>query len=147
MLWFVSPLWWLNLLHWLVSPLWWTAHAILICITFIYNHCSIVFHRILYLLWCTDFVSISKFICIVFAWSLKFSGLMGLLHWGRMVVKFTTTYAISTYHHKSCEFESHWWQGVLDTTLCDKVCQWLATGLCFSSVSPTNKTGHHKSTI
>jgi hypothetical protein len=44
-----------------------------------------------------------------------------IANWGRMVVKFTTTYAISTYHHKSCEFESHWWQGVLDTTLCDKV--------------------------
>jgi len=25
----------------------------------------------------------------------------------RMVVGFTTTYAISTYHHYSCEFESH----------------------------------------
>ena len=32
------------------------------------------------------------------------------------------------------------------TTLCDKVCQWLATGLWFSSgtlVSSTNKTDHH----
>ena len=46
----------------------------------------------------------------------------------RMVVGFTTTCAISAYHHKSCEFESHSWQGVLDTTLCDKVCQWLVTG-------------------
>jgi len=24
------------------------------------------------------------------------------------------------------------WRGVLDTTLCDKVCQWHATGLWFS---------------
>ena len=35
---------------------------------------------------------------------------------------------------------------VLDTTLCDKVCQWLATGLWFSvgtPVSSTNKTDHH----
>ena len=34
-------------------------------------------------------------------------------------------------------------QGVLDTTLCDKVCQWLATNRWFSSgnpVSSTNKT-------
>jgi hypothetical protein len=30
-------------------------------------------------------------------------------------------YAISAYHHWSCEFESRSWQGVLDTTLCDKV--------------------------
>jgi hypothetical protein len=29
------------------------------------------------------------------------------------------------------------------TTLCDKVCQWLATGRWFSPVSPTNKTDHH----
>ena len=36
--------------------------------------------------------------------------------------------------------------GVLDTTLCDKVCQWLATGRCFSPgtpVSSTNKTDRH----
>jgi hypothetical protein len=38
-------------------------------------------------------------------------------------VGFTTTYAISAYHHKSCEFEPRLWRGVLDTTLCDKVCQ------------------------
>jgi hypothetical protein len=28
-----------------------------------------------------------------------------------------TTCAISTYHHYSCEFESHSWQGVFDKTL------------------------------
>jgi hypothetical protein len=38
----------------------------------------------------------------------------------RMVVGFTTTYAISVYHHQSCELESHSWRGVLDTTLCDQ---------------------------
>ena len=38
------------------------------------------------------------------------------------------------------------WRGVLDTTLCDYVCQWLATDRWFSSgtpVSSINKTGHH----
>jgi hypothetical protein len=35
------------------------------------------------------------------------------------------------------------WRGVLDTTLCDKVCQWLATGRWFSPVSVTNKTDRH----
>jgi hypothetical protein len=38
------------------------------------------------------------------------------------------------------------WQGVLDTTLCDKICQCLATGRWFSlctPVSSTNKTNHH----
>jgi hypothetical protein len=41
----------------------------------------------------------------------------------RMVVGFTTTYAISAYHHLRCEFEPHSWRCVLDKTLCDKVCQ------------------------
>jgi hypothetical protein len=41
----------------------------------------------------------------------------------RMVVRCTTTYTISAYHRKSCEFESRSWRGVLDTTECDKVCQ------------------------
>ena len=41
----------------------------------------------------------------------------------RMVVGFTTTYAISAYHHYSFEFEPRSWRGVLDTTLCDQVCQ------------------------
>ena len=40
-----------------------------------------------------------------------------------MVVGFITSYAISVYHHSCCEFESR--SG-------DKVCQWLASGRCFS---------------
>jgi len=39
------------------------------------------------------------------------------VHRGRMVVGFTTTCAISAYHYYSS------WQGLLDTTLCNKVCQ------------------------
>jgi hypothetical protein len=42
-----------------------------------------------------------------------------------MVVGFTTTCAISAYHLWSCEFKSRSWQGVLNATFCDKVCQWL----------------------
>ena len=41
----------------------------------------------------------------------------------RMLIGFTTTCAISAYHHLSCEFEPHSWLGVFDTTLLDKVCQ------------------------
>jgi hypothetical protein len=40
-------------------------------------------------------------------------------------------------------------RGVLDTTLCDKVCQWLATGRWFSPVIPfssSNKTGRYDNT-
>ena len=40
----------------------------------------------------------------------------------RMVVGFKTTCPISAYHHQHCEFDSCAWQGVLDTTLCNKVC-------------------------
>jgi hypothetical protein len=66
-----------------------------------------------------------------------------------MVVGFTTTYAISAYHHYSCELESHSWRGVLDTTLCDKVCQRLATGWWFSQCTPvssSNETDRHNIT-
>jgi hypothetical protein len=41
----------------------------------------------------------------------------------RMVVRFIVTYAMHAYHHQSCEFELRSWRDVLDTTLCDKVCQ------------------------
>ena len=33
------------------------------------------------------------------------------------------TCAIRDYHHKNCEFGRRSCRGVLDTTLCDKVCQ------------------------
>jgi hypothetical protein len=58
----------------------------------------------------------------------------------------TTTCVISAYHHSSCEVEPCSWQGVLDATLCDQVCQLLATGRWFSPdtpVSSTNKTDCH----
>jgi len=42
-----------------------------------------------------------------------------------VVVGFTTKNAIGAYRHQSCKFESCSWWGILDTTLCDKVCQWL----------------------
>ena len=41
----------------------------------------------------------------------------------RMVVGFTTTCAINAYHQQSREFDPCSWRGVLDTTVCDKVCQ------------------------
>ena len=50
---------------------------------------------------------------------------------------------ISAYHYWSCEFEPRSWLSVLDTTLCDKVCQWLVTGRWFSTVSLTNKIDRH----
>ena len=58
----------------------------------------------------------------------------------RIIVGFTTTCAISAYHHFNCEFDLCSWPGVLDTTLCDKVCQWLATGQWFSLGTPVSST-------
>ena len=63
-----------------------------------------------------------------------------------MLIGFTTTYANNVYHHQRCEFESRTWRDVLDTTLCDKVCQRLSTCRWFSpgsSVSSTNKTDRY----
>ena len=48
--------------------------------------------------------------------------------------------------HYVIKFVSDLWRGVLDTTLCDKVCPWLAAGLWFSLVTPVsfiNTTDHH----
>ena len=36
--------------------------------------------------------------------------------------------------------ESRSWRGALDTTLCDKVCQWLAAGQWFSPSTPVSST-------
>jgi hypothetical protein len=55
------------------------------------------------------------------------------------VRRFTTTCTISAYQNQ-CEFKNCSWQGVLDITLCDKVCQWLAAGLWFSPVIPVSST-------
>ena len=65
----------------------------------------------------------------------------------RMVVGFITYYLCN-----QCQSPLTLWvqillrRGVLDTTLCDKVCQWFASGRWFSpgtQVSSTNKTDHH----
>ena len=64
----------------------------------------------------------------------------------RMVVAFTTTHVIGANYHQRREFEYRSWWDVPDATLCDKVCQWLATGRWFSPcipVSSTNKTNCH----
>jgi hypothetical protein len=64
------------------------------------------------------------------------------------------SYASGIYYYlcNQCLSSPTWWfrtplmWGVLDTTLCDKVCQWLATGRRFSSgtaLSNTNKTNRH----
>jgi hypothetical protein len=73
----------------------------------------------------------------------------GCRGYDRMVVGFATTCATSAYHHQSCEFEPCSCRGVLDITLCDKVCQLPVTGCWFypsNPVSSTNKTDRHNIT-
>jgi len=43
---------------------------------------------------------------------------------------------ISAYLHLSCEVEPRSWRGVLDTTLCDEICQWLVAARWFSPSTP-----------
>jgi len=52
----------------------------------------------------------------------------------RIVVGFTTTYAISAYHHWCCEWNLDHCEVYNITNVCDKVCQWLATGRWFPRV-------------
>ena len=59
-----------------------------------------------------------------------------------MVIGSTTTYAISAYH-QCCKFELRSGEVYFDTTLCDKVCQWLAASWWFFTVSFTNETDRH----
>ena len=62
----------------------------------------------------------------------------------RMVVGFTTTYAISAYHHWCCEFETWSGRGVQHYVI--KFVSDLGTGRWFSPgppVSSTNKSDHH----
>jgi hypothetical protein len=56
---------------------------------------------------------------------------------------FITAYIISAYHHERCEFESSWWREVLNSTLCDKVCQCRVAVRWDFSVSSTNKTDRY----
>jgi len=52
-----------------------------------------------------------------------------------MLGRLTLTYAVSPIR----EFDS--WLGVLDTTLCDKVCKYLAAGRRFYPGTPNSSTG------
>jgi hypothetical protein len=67
-----------------------------------------------------------------------------LWSYGSLIYNYLCNQCLSQFLSCECKYSS-WW-GALDTTLCDKVCQWLATDGWFSqgiSVSSTNKTDHH----
>jgi hypothetical protein len=89
----------------------------------------------------------SFFLYCDLTWPLIISMLLPRVHWGRsdrMVIGFTTTNQCLSPLKLWVRTPS--WRVVLDTTLCDKVCQWLAAGRWFSSgtpISSTNKTDRH----
>jgi hypothetical protein len=73
-----------------------------------------------------------------------------LCHWRRNCLRAIQvptrpqyTYYACTFYRRNFNMKHCSWQGVLDTTLCDKICQWLATGRWFSPVPSTNKTNRH----
>jgi hypothetical protein len=119
-----------------------TRHYINVVYSFYFDFLFLICYI---LIWCyqkTHAKLISKWSCL-FKKSVQFNCHFDLSKRSRMVVGFTNTCAIGANHHQSCEFEPRSWRCVLDTTLCDKVHQWLATGWWFSLGTPvsSNKTG------
>ena len=78
--------------------------------------------------------------------SLTLNGLLWLWSYGSWIYNYLCNQCLSPL---SCEFEPHSWWVELDTTLCDKFCQWLETDRWFSlgtPVSSTNKIDCHNTT-
>jgi len=50
-----------------------------------------------------------------------------LLTYGEPQIDDHTSTNLSISFSISCKLESRFWRNILDTTLCDKACQWLAT--------------------
>ena len=78
------------------------------------------------------------------AWVWALQSVRGRRSRFRVVVGFTTTYALSAYHHWCCEFEPRSGRSVQHYVI--KFCQWRATGRWFSvgtPVSSANKTDRH----
>jgi hypothetical protein len=73
--------------------------------------------------------SIFIFVCSVLS-VLRFSeGPSWSWSYGRWIINYLCNQCLSPLWR--CEFESRSWRGVLDTTLCNKVCQWLAASRWF----------------
>ena len=105
----------------------WTGLAYT-CIYIFYNQEITKFNKLIHCI--SILLKLDAFCIFFFHWHLPTS---------RLGVR---TNVISAYHHKCCEFESCSWQDVLDTTLCDKDCQF-SQG---TPVSFTNKTCCHNIT-
>ena len=80
------------------------------------------------------------FLCLIFSYIYMYINKILISMEGLFVLNMHFTRELNLSH---CEFESCLWQGVLNTTLCDKVCQQPATVRCFFSWHSTNKTDFH----
>ena len=85
---------------------------------------------------CKYLLAYYNYIHLYYIWSVLIKGVHDSHDRDRMVVGFTTTCAISAYHHW-CEFESRSGRCVHYVI---KVCQWLVTGRWFYPGPSTNKT-------
>jgi hypothetical protein len=94
----------------------------------------------------TSTTNIKENIFLIFKLTFHFLMKLDLNVLHNKIIYFYRTYAISAYHHWSFELEPRSSRCELDTTLCDKVYQWLAAVRWFSPgtpVSSTNKTDRH----
>ena len=119
--------------------------------------CLLAYSGVQHMLWCVFVLLFFVFctLCCQFLWivhfwlllrySLTFIFYLRGRRWrNRMVVGFTTTYAIRAYHHWCCEFESLSGRGVQHYVI-----KFVAKGRWFSPgtpVSSTNKNDRHNIT-
>jgi hypothetical protein len=83
----------------------------------------------------------------VYRYRISISQISGRRGCYRIIIGYTTTYAIIAYHHWC--FDSVRISISARCKTCDKVCQWLARGRWFSQSPPassTNKTDRHDTT-
>ena len=87
---------------------------------------------------CTNIHSLFSFPKIIYldGWKIRWIDNMQ----NKYFTNFNYLMGILTNMQCQLSIESRSWRGVLDTTLCDKVCQWLAAGQWFSPSTPVFST-------
>ena len=74
-------------------------------------------------------------------WNIHFRSLCSkILKLWPYVLSIFKSYCYLNIQELKLEFESRSWRGILNTKLCDKVCQWFATGRWFSPGTPISST-------
>jgi len=78
-----------------------------------------------------------KILAFVNSWIYKFVGSSWSWSYGSWIYNYMCNRCLSLL---TLWVRTPLWRGVLDTTLCDKVCQWLATCRWFSTGTPVSST-------